>query len=182
MLAGAAELSVGVARAEVALPDATQRRVVDFRPEPLPTGSLRDAPHDSEAQRLGRAFHAVLELGTQADLARIARVHALDAEQQASVAAAARRVRERLPHFFTAGHAELDLLGAEGELLRVDRLVEHDGELWILDFKWRVGAAERAGYEAQVRRYAAVLRDVHRDATIRLALVTADGRTDRGGG
>ncbi len=175
VLAGAADLSVGAPRAEVTLADATQRRVVDFRPEPLPTGSLRDAPHDSEAQRLGRAFHAVLELGTQADLARIARVHALDAEQQASVAAAARRVRERLPHFFTAGHAELDLLGAEGELLRVDRLVEHDGALWILDFKWRVGAAERATYAAQVRRYAAVLRDVYRDATIRLALVTADG-------
>jgi ATP-dependent helicase/nuclease subunit A len=84
-------------------------------------------------------------------------------------------VRERLPHFFTAGHAELELLDSDGELLRVDRLVEHDGALWILDFKWRVGAAERATYAAQVRRYAAVLRDVHREATIRLALVTADG-------
>ena len=59
--------------------------------------------------------------------------------------------------------------------MRVDRLVEHDGALWVLDFKWRVGATERATYAAQVRRYAAVLRDVHREATIRLALVTADG-------
>ena len=175
VLAGASDLSVAGPRPEVDLPEVGQRRVVDFRPEPLPTGSLRDPPLDSEAQRLGRAFHALLELGAQADVARLARLHALDAGQQARVAAAAQRVRERLPHFFTAGHAELELLDSDGELLRVDRLVEHDGALWILDFKWRVGAAERATYAAQVRRYAAVLRDVHREATIRLALVTADG-------
>jgi len=175
VLAGASDLSCATPRAEVQPPDAAPRRVVDFRPEPMPTGALRDVPLDTEAQRLGRAFHALLELGAQADVARIARQHALDAQQQASVVAAARRVRERLPHFFAPGHAEIDLLGSDGELMRVDRLVEHDGALWILDFKWRVGAGERGAYAAQVRRYAAVLRDVHREATIRLALITAEG-------
>jgi ATP-dependent helicase/nuclease subunit A len=66
-------------------------------------------------------------------------------------------------------------VAADGELLRVDRLVELDDALWILDFKWRVTDAERMHYEAQVRRYGEVLRAVRQDKPVRIALVTAAG-------
>jgi ATP-dependent helicase/nuclease subunit A len=125
--------------------------------------------------RLGRAWHAVLELG-DASLDEVARVHRLGKGQRDRVAAAASRVRQMLPQFFDGGvQAELDLMDADGELLRVDRLVEHDDALWIVDFKWRVTEAERAAYEAQVRRYATVLGEIRRDKPIRRALVLADG-------
>jgi ATP-dependent helicase/nuclease subunit A len=86
-------------------------------------------------------------------------------------------VRATLPQFFDAtADAELELMSTDGELLRVDRLVEHEDALWIIDFKWRVSDAERPLYEAQVRRYGAVLREIRRDKPIRLGLIVADGR------
>jgi ATP-dependent helicase/nuclease subunit A len=174
VLQGAGELSCYRERAAIEVPRASVLSVADFQPEPLPTGSLRPAHADSEAQKLGRAWHALLELGAEADAAAITGRHGLSTRQHASVVAAAERVRARLPQFFAAGQAELELLDTGGELLRIDRLVEHQGEWWVLDFKWRVGAAERAAYEAQVRRYGSVLRQVHGDIALRLALVTAD--------
>jgi hypothetical protein len=45
----------------------------------------------------------------------------------------------------------------------------------IIDFKWRVTDAERAAYEAQVRRYAQVFRAIRGDKPVRLGLVTSDG-------
>jgi len=68
-----------------------------------------------------------------------------------------------------------ELVAADGELLRVDRLIEQEDALWIIDFKWRVTDAERAQYEAQVRRYAEVLRAIRDDKPVRIGLVTAEG-------
>ena len=107
----------------------------------------------------------------------IARDHALNRVQTERVAAAAARVRECLPQFFGAGsEAELDLMDPNGKLLRVDRLVEHDDALWIVDFKWSVSPAERPAYEAQVRGYAEVLRAIRDDKPVRTALIDADGQ------
>ena len=69
----------------------------------------------------------------------------------------------------------VELVAADGELLRVDRLVEGDDALWIIDFKWRVTDAERPQYEAQVRRYAEVMRAIDAGMPVRLGLVTAQG-------
>jgi ATP-dependent helicase/nuclease subunit A len=172
----AAHLSAGAAEVQPRLPVSPLRRVRDFLPEPLPTGTRVPAAPETEAQRLGRAWHSMLEQGGAASIDAIAREHALTREQAERVAAAAVRVRARLPQFFVAAsEAELELVAADGELLRVDRLIEHDDALWIIDFKWRISDAERAQYEAQVRRYAQVLRSIRRDKPVRTALVTTDG-------
>ncbi len=152
------------------------REVRDFLPAPLPTGRRVPELPESEAQRLGRAWHALLEMGDRADVQAIARAHGLTREQATAAAAAAARVREKLPHLFAdEAQAEIELVAADGELLRIDRLVESADALWIIDFKWRVGPSERPQYEAQVRRYAQVLRAVREDKPVRLALVTAEG-------
>ncbi|HXF44809.1 MAG TPA: 3'-5' exonuclease, partial [Burkholderiaceae bacterium] len=174
-LRAARDLSVAPAAAHGEPASPPQRTVLDFLPPPLATGGRVAAAPESEALRLGRAWHALLELGEDAALEAIARAHALTPAQMREVAAAAARVRTAQPQFFAAGEAELELISAEGELLRVDRLVEFDDALWILDFKWRVTAAERPHYEAQVRRYARVLRAIRDDKPVRAALVTADG-------
>jgi ATP-dependent helicase/nuclease subunit A len=175
-LQAAEALSLGAAAAQTLPPAASMRELSDFRPAPLPAGGrLAEAP-ESEPQRLGRAWHALLEQGAGADARAIARAHRLTSAQGDLAAAAAAKVRQRAPQFFTAAaRAEVELVDAGGALLRVDRLVEGDDALWIVDFKWRVGPAERPAFEAQVRRYAQVLRAIRSDKPVRLALVTAAG-------
>jgi len=176
LLQQAAGLSAGVAEAMPAVRPAASREVRDFRPAPLSVGQKLAEQANTEAQALGRAWHALLEVGEQADPAAIARAHGLDAQQTTLFAAAAARVRDRLPQFFAAGALpELELVDGDGNLLRIDRLCEIDGVLWIVDFKWRVGAAERAQYEAQIRRYGKAIAAIHGDRRIRLGLVTAEG-------
>lgn len=162
--------------------DVNQRSVRDFRPLPIPVGAPRTVL-DDEPVRLGRAWHAVLELAPsmgalgRLDRSGLARRFNLDAAQMASVFAAAERVLSA-PHlagFFSApGEAELDLIDG-GELLRIDRLVAAGDAWWVLDFKWRVTAAERPAYARQVGRYCEVLRSVYPGRTVRAALVVADG-------
>lgn len=172
----AAVLSCAPAEAQAPPPLPALREVRDFLPAPLPTGARRPEPVETEAQRLGRAWHALLEQGERANAEVVARAHGLSPALRELAVAAAARVRERLPHLFAGpAAAELELVAADGEVLRIDRLVDADDALWIVDFKWRVTEAERAGYEAQVRRYAEVLRAIRRDKPLRLALVTADG-------
>ncbi len=172
----AESLSAGAAEAQRRPPGDSLREVRDFLPEPMPTGSRVSEAPESDAQRLGRAWHALLELGEAAQVESIAGTYGLTREQGEQVAAAAARVRSRLPHLFAgAAHAEIELVAADGEVLRVDRLVELEDALWIIDFKWRVGEPERVQYEGQVRRYAQVLGEIRRDKPVRLALVTAQG-------
>jgi ATP-dependent helicase/nuclease subunit A len=175
-LQAAEALSAGAAPAQRIEAASNDRWVLDFLPEPLPTGQRIDASVDSEAMRLGRAWHALLELGEPASIDAVVRAHALTLAQAESAVAAARRVRREWPQFFGAtAEAELELVAANGDVLRVDRLVEHEDALWIIDFKWRVTADERPPYEAQVRRYAQVLKAIRSDKPVRIGLITAAG-------
>jgi ATP-dependent helicase/nuclease subunit A len=172
----AEDLSPGAAPPQPIVAATEGRTVRDFLPEPTPTGERAAGANESDAMRLGRAWHALLELGGEPTIEEIARAHLLTLDQANEAHAAAARVRANLPHFFAAGStAEVEFVSAAGELLRVDRLIEIDDTLWIVDFKWRVTEAERAPYETQVRRYAAVLRSIRSDKAVRMGLVTAGG-------
>jgi len=159
------------------------REVREFLPEPCTTGVpklvLRDDP-----VRLGRAWHAVLELASALerleglDRESIARRFDLDTVQVTSVFDAARTVlaAPHLARFFSGpGDAELELIDAGGDLLRIDRLVELDDACWVIDFKWRVTPAERPAYARQVERYCDVVRSIHPQQTVRGVLIAADG-------
>jgi ATP-dependent helicase/nuclease subunit A len=173
-LQAAAALSPGDAPALVPATTSDERRVADFRPERLAVGARIAVDADSEAKRLGRAWHKCLELGA-ASIDALARDYALTPAQAQQAAEAAARLRAAYPQFFAAGDAELELVAADGTLLRVDRLVEVDGVLWVLDFKWRVTAAEREPYALQLRGYVQVLRAMRGDAAVKAALLTAAG-------
>jgi ATP-dependent helicase/nuclease subunit A len=126
---------------------------------------------------LGRAWHALLELGEAASIDSVVRAHALTPAQAESAVAATRHVRREWPQFFGAtAEAELELVAANGDVLRVDRLIELEEALWIIDFKWRVTEDERLPYEAQVRRYAQVLQSIRGDKPVRIGLITAAGK------
>ena len=65
-------------------------------------------------------------------------------------------------------------INAKGELKRIDRLVEFDDEVWVLDYK--LGDSEDAArYRAQMQEYRAAMQSVYAGKAVRCALVFADG-------
>jgi ATP-dependent helicase/nuclease subunit A len=69
---------------------------------------------------------------------------------------------------------EMPYVNARGELMRIDRLVEFDDEVWVLDYK--TGAsANPAPYRAQMAEYRSAMQAVYAGRTVRCALVFADG-------
>lgn len=85
----------------------------------------------------------------------------------------------RLARFFDAAHYrsacnEMPYVDAGGELKRIDRLVEFDDEVWVLDYK--LGDPEDADrYRAQMREYRAAMQAVYAGKSVRCALLFANG-------
>ena len=60
------------------------------------------------------------------------------------------------------------------ELKRIDRLVEFDEEVWVLDYK--LGESEDvARHRAQMQEYRSAMQTVYAGKTVRCALVFGDG-------
>ncbi|MBI5889335.1 MAG: UvrD-helicase domain-containing protein [Nitrosomonadales bacterium] len=69
---------------------------------------------------------------------------------------------------------EMPYVNAKGELKRIDRLVEFDDEVWVLDYK--LGDSEDAArYRAQMQEYRTAMQTVHASKIVRCALVFAEG-------
>jgi len=85
-----------------------------------------------------------------------------------------------LAHFFNPAlhlHArnEMEII-ADNVVLRFDRVVIFDDEVWILDYKRNLLDNERAAYTAQLRTYRQAAQAVFGDKRLRTALLTVDGR------
>jgi ATP-dependent helicase/nuclease subunit A len=89
-------------------------------------------------------------------------------------------LQPQLEKFFNPKHYrfarnEMEVM-VDGELLRFDRAVLFDDEVWILDYKRDLLDSERAAYDAQLLRYRVAGQAVFSGKTLRTALITADGR------
>ena len=70
---------------------------------------------------------------------------------------------------------EMPYVNAKGELKRIDRLVEFDDEVWVLDYK--LGDSEDASiYSAQMQEYREAMQAVYADKSVRCALLFAGGK------
>ncbi len=69
---------------------------------------------------------------------------------------------------------ELPYVNAKGELKRIDRLVEFDDEVWVLDYKLGE-SGDAARYRAQMLEYQTAMQAVYGNIAVRCALVFADG-------
>lgn len=83
-----------------------------------------------------------------------------------------------LPHlqrfFASYGCNELPYVNARGQMKRIDRLVELDGEIWVLDYK--LGECEDVSrHRAQMEEYRSAMQSVYQGKTVRCALLFADG-------
>ena len=141
---------------------ADQRSTGPAGPSPIDDPRAGDATTRLKA---GTALHRALELmSTGLDDARVEVVIALEGLGPALAARAlalAHRVRALpalLPAFADgAGRDEFELFDADGRLLRIDRLARVGGAVWIIDYKWSIAPAERAGYLVQLDGYRAAI-------------------------
>lgn len=160
---------------------------------PLPKREGPDAPAerspDTEATRLGKAVHRTLEWATGAQpiangaaLSELA--HAAATEFDSAPAATEQFVRSILEspdcaRFF--GGPALRWAGNEvpvsvdGEVLRIDRLVQLGDAWWVLDYKLNHAPQELAGYREQLQRYRDAVQQAQPGARVCCAFITGAG-------
>jgi ATP-dependent exoDNAse (exonuclease V) beta subunit len=150
---------------------------------PMPTGQ-RAASLTLE-QRRGTWLHALLQQltlpGAIAEQAALQAQCGIPAEEITVLwqQAQALLAQPELQRFFDASqhrraHNEMPYVNSQGELKRIDRLVEFENEVWVLDYK--TGAShDPVPYRAQMAEYRSAMQSVHAGKTVRCALVFADG-------
>ncbi|HSJ79781.1 MAG TPA: UvrD-helicase domain-containing protein [Thiobacillus sp.] len=146
----------------------------------------------SPAAANGELFHACLEAhappGTPRDLSALAARLGLEGQLE-SVEAAARALlaQPQLAHLFDPAqyrraHNEWALLDADGRLQRLDRVVEFDDAVWLIDYK--TGGDSRIlpdallieRHQPQLAGYRTLLAGLYPDKPVHAALLLADGR------
>jgi ATP-dependent helicase/nuclease subunit A len=82
------------------------------------------------------------------------------------------------PQQFSAAANEVPLVLRSGEQRRIDRLIEFENEVWVLDYKTGtlIGTDEVTlrGYQMQITEYRDALRSVYPDRKVSGAIVFAD--------
>lgn len=142
---------------------------------------------DTQAQRFGSAVHRLLEWGSAqpAHVQAVAQEMSLDAQQARDAAQTAQRIltHPQSSKFFDPeqvdlAHNEVEILH-QGEVLRIDRLVQIDGHWWILDFKSALNPQKRRGkeYQKQLALYKEALSAIYPDMPIHTLLIGGSGET-----
>lgn len=182
------------------LPPAVRVHTAAEPPTPAPmtapaVGQRLPPAADTLASRHGELFHACLEThappGTPRDLPALAQRLGLAAELPRIEHAARELIaRAELAHLFDPAHYrrahnELALLDTEGRMQRLDRVVEADDAIWLIDYKTgddglAASDAELAArHRPQLAGYRALLAALHPDRPTHAALLLADGRLVR---
>ena len=79
------------------------------------------------------------------------------------------------PKQFVRAENELEILH-EGQTLRIDRLVEMQDQVWILDYKRQLIATELSAHQAQLAQYKQLLTPLFAGKPIYTGLISADGK------
>jgi ATP-dependent helicase/nuclease subunit A len=156
-----------------------QKKVVV--PAILPTGKRAD--RNTVQQQRGIWLHSLLQNLTEAviDQAESQQRFAIPSAEMESLWQQAQHIltAPHLIRFFDAqqyinAYNEMPYINARGELKRIDRLVEFEDEVWVLDYK--LGSSEDAArYQAQMWEYQTAMQSVYTDKKVLCALVFADG-------
>ncbi len=151
----------------------------------LPTGTRRAVM--SDAQRSGVWLHGLLQ-----HLADAPEIDGLQAELQRTLNIPPDRIASlwqqaltvlnssALARFFDARQYvtaanEVAYVNAAGQLKRIDRLVEFDAEVWVLDYK--TGTSAEAGvHAAQLHEYRDAMRAVYSGKAVRCGVIFVDGK------
>lgn len=77
---------------------------------------------------------------------------------------------------FEFARNEMDVV-YQGQLLRIDRLVAFEQEIWILDYKRQLLESERLDYSSQLQNYVKAVEGIYVGKKIKAALILFDGST-----
>lgn len=164
--------------------------------QPLPTGRRSETAVEEQGargRRYGTLFHALMEtLSAYPDTGVAAAQHLFGAYGSAAeVAAAHARACALLadpalarffdPALYAYAANEISLVDTAGRVLRLDRLVELEDEVWILDYKTdAAGGAADAGaisenHRAQLALYREAVRAIYPAKAVRAAVLHAGG-------
>jgi ATP-dependent helicase/nuclease subunit A len=149
---------------------------------PLVTG--KRAASETREQRRGTWLHALLqhlsEHGREPDQLAIQARYGIPQEEIQPLWQQALAILQQagLRRFFDASVYldacnEMPYVNAQGELKRIDRLVEFADEVWVLDYKTGV-AQESAKYAAQMAEYRSAMQSVYAGKTVRCGLIFAE--------
>ncbi|MEP7101182.1 MAG: 3'-5' exonuclease, partial [Burkholderiales bacterium] len=182
---------IGAADLAPALPPPARLKVLTLaaRPEPLASQAVPQRSPDTDATRLGKAVHRVLEWAAvssiQASADEIADFAQAAAIEFGAPAAAVEKLAKTIlcgpdcARFFDG--PQLRWAGNEvpvsegGELLRIDRLVRLDDVWWVLDYKLSHAPQQLDAYRAQLRRYRAAVQRAQPGEPVRCAFITGAG-------
>lgn len=163
---------------------------------PMPTGRRSEAAAEAQGargRRYGTLFHALMETLSAYPDTEVAAAQQLFAAHggAAEIAAAHARARALLadpalarffdPALYAYAANEISLIDAAGRVLRLDRLVEFEDEVWILDYKTDAEGADDGGadvgekHRAQLAQYRAAMRTIYPAKTVRAAVLYAGG-------
>jgi ATP-dependent helicase/nuclease subunit A len=135
------------------------------------------------AERFGILLHAVLERRTGGQDGEgwwVALGFAEEEYRRVLPVAERLLATPALQHFFDPlkyrrAWNEIDLCGSTGSLLRIDRLVECDDTLWVLDYKSSASDTTRLPeYRQQVTAYCQAVAAIFPSHAVRGALIFAD--------
>ena len=162
-----------------------------FNPPAVPASTfISTVPLRNDAIDEGIALHALLERLTQTgvwpvtvpEAAQLARwlpcplSTAMNIREQALLILSQPQLERFFnPAYFRFARNEMEVMNGD-DLMRFDRAVVCDDEVWILDYKRDLLDSERGLYAAQLRRYKSAARAVFPGKMLRTALITADGR------
>lgn len=137
----------------------------------------------------GIKLHGLLEAARDGEIPRAQAEQLLRNEDQATRDSLLRHAQSILeaPHlqqFFDplkirTARNEVNLVDANGDPLRLDRLVEFDEEVWVLDYKSSASQSAQsadflAEYRAQLKRYRQALEHIYSGKTVRCGLIFGD--------
>lgn len=136
-----------------------------------------------KAERFGILLHAVLEHHTGSDTAEgwWTALGFDDADYQRVLPVAERVLQatdlQRFfePALYRRAWNEIDLTAGDGQLQRIDRLVEFDSMVWVLDYKSSGSDTERLDeYRTQVAGYCRAVANIFHGKEVRGALIFSD--------
>ncbi|MFZ2540615.1 MAG: UvrD-helicase domain-containing protein [Gallionella sp.] len=150
----------------------------------LPTG--KRAARNTMQQQRGTWLHALLQYLTPPYAAvdkaalqaqcgiPLGEMEALWQQAQALLAQASLQ-RFFDPQHYRAASNEMPYVNASGELKRIDRLVEFDDEVWVLDYKFG-DIEDAARFHTQMQEYRFAMQAIYPHKAVRSALIFGDGQ------
>lgn len=150
-------------------------------PWAIPIGARTAIASVDQQRQTGIAIHAALETMAPHHASRVANEKHRDrATQEATPAfAAAARIIETpaLQRFYdsamyTRAFNEIEIANENG-VLRIDRLVEFDNEIWVLDYK--TGETEAGHYRDQIAAYCQAIAQLYPEKQIKGAVISRGG-------